>query len=162
MLFGSKEPAKPVQKKTVQAEAAKTVDVSNLAHTSYDVLIGKNTVINGNISVQGCTRIDGYIEGTLAVDNMLHVGEAGVIKAPVFAQNAIIAGTVFGNIVVKGRLQLTPTAKVTGNLKCGSLSIPDGAYFRGVSSGFDDGGELPAGSPKADVKTAEVTEETEA
>ena len=149
MLFGSKEPAKPVQKKAAQpVAAAKTIDVSNLASTSYDVLIGKNTVINGNISVQGCTRIDGYIEGTLAVDNMLHIGESGVVKAPIYARDAVIAGTVFGNIVCKGRLQLTTTAKVTGNLKCSSLSIPDGAYFRGTSSGFDDQGTLPEGTPQ--------------
>lgn len=142
MLFGSKE--EPVEESREVSSSIKAYgnDLASKGNVGYDVLIGKNTVINGNISVQGCTRIDGYIEGTLAVDNTLHVGEAGVIKAPIYAQNAVIAGTVFGNIVCKGRLQLTTTAKVTGNLKCSSLSIPDGAYFRGTSTGFDEG-ELP-------------------
>lgn len=146
MLFGSKN------NENTKVEGTNTSSFQNDAllksSAGYDVLIGKNTVINGNISVQGCTRIDGYIEGTLAVDNTLHVGEAGVIKAPIYAQNAVIAGTVFGNIVCKGRLQLTDTAKVTGNLKCASLVIPDGAYFRGSSSGFDEGAELPEGTPE--------------
>ncbi len=142
MLFGSKE--EPVEESREVSTTIKAYgnDLASKGNVGYDVLIGKNTVINGNISVQGCTRIDGYIEGTLAVDNTLHVGEAGVIKAPIYAQNAVIAGTVFGNIVCKGRLQLTTTAKVTGNLKCASLNIPDGAYFRGTSTGFDEG-ELP-------------------
>lgn len=142
MLFGSKEEHVEESKEASSALKAYGNDLSSKGNVGYDVLIGKNTVINGNISVQGCTRIDGYIEGTLAVDNTLHVGEAGVIKAPIYAQNAVIAGTVFGNIVCKGRLQLTTTAKVTGNLKCASLSIPDGAYFRGTSTGFEEG-ELP-------------------
>lgn len=147
MLFGSKEDIREEDKAVATAPKAYSSDPASKGNVGYDVLIGKNTVINGNISVQGCTRIDGYIEGTLAVDNTLHVGEAGVIKAPIYAQNAVIAGTVFGNIVCKGRLQLTNTAKVTGNLKCSSLIIPDGAYFRGTSSGFDEGGELPEGTP---------------
>lgn len=160
MLFGSKD-EESKELKTVADNSPKAYSNDGLGSKGgYDVLIGKNTVINGNISVKGCTRIDGYIEGTLAVDNMLHVGEAGVIKAPIYAQNAVIAGTVFGNIVCKGRLQLTNTAKVTGNLKCASLVIPDGAYFRGVSSGFDDGGELPEGTPTVAAATeATVTEE---
>ena len=142
MLFGSKEEPVEESKELASTPKAYSNDPALKCSAGYDVLIGKNTVINGNISVQGCTRIDGYIEGTLAVDNTLYVGEAGVIKAPIYAQNAIIAGTVFGNIVCKGRLQLTTTAKVTGNLKCASLNIPDGAYFRGTSTGFDEG-ELP-------------------
>ena len=147
-LFGSKdEPEEQESAVVATTPKAYSNDSGLKSSGGYDVLIGKNTVINGNISVQGCTRIDGYIEGTLAVDNTLHIGEAGVIKAPIYAQNAVIAGTVFGNIVCKGRLQLTNTAKVTGNLKCASLVIPDGAYFRGTSSGFDDGGELPEGTP---------------
>ena len=152
MLFGGKEEKKSVAKADVAKNAAPKAysndGLMGKGSTGYDVLIGKNTVINGNISVQGCTRIDGYIEGTLAVDNMLHIGESGVVKAPIFARDAVIAGTVFGNIVCKGRLQLTNTAKVTGNLKCASLSIPDGAYFRGSSSGFDDQGTLPEGTPQ--------------
>jgi len=142
MLFGSKDESKNESKAVVNTSKAYSNDSANRGNEGYDVLIGKNTVINGNISVHGCTRIDGYIEGTLAVDDTLYVGEAGVIKAPIYAHNAIIAGTVFGNIICKERLQLTCTAKVTGNLKCASLSIPDGAYFRGNSSGFDEVGEL--------------------
>lgn len=149
MLFGSRDDEEErIQQEKPVSPKVYSNDPATRGNVAYDVLIGKNTVINGNISVQGCTRIDGYIEGTLAVDNTLHVGEAGVIKAPIYAQNAVIAGTVFGNIVCKGRLQLTDTAKVTGNLKCSSLIIPDGAYFRGTSSGFDESAELPEGTPQ--------------
>lgn len=30
----------------------------------YEVIISQNTAINGNISINGCTRIDGVIDGT--------------------------------------------------------------------------------------------------
>lgn len=49
----------------------------------YEVLIGKNTAINGNININGCTRIDGVIDGTLAVDSDLFIGETGDRKSVV-------------------------------------------------------------------------------
>ena len=97
----------------------------------YEVLIGKNTAINGNININGCTRIDGVIDGTLAVDSDLFIGETGVIRATVYAQNAHISGTVTGNIVCRGRLELLSTAKINGDIKCGTLIIAEGAEFNG-------------------------------
>lgn len=97
----------------------------------YEVLIGKNTAINGNININGCTRIDGVIDGTLAVDSDLFIGETGVIRATVYAQNANISGTVIGNIVCRGRLELMTTAKISGDIKCGTLVIAEGAEFNG-------------------------------
>ncbi len=97
----------------------------------YEVLIGKNTAINGNININGCTRIDGVIDGTLAVDSDLFIGETGIIRATVYAQNAHISGTVTGNIVCRGRLELLSTARISGDIKCGTLVIAEGAEFNG-------------------------------
>lgn len=104
----------------------------------YEVLISQNTVINGNINIKGFTRIDGTVDGTIAVDSDLFIGETGNIKASIYAQNAVIAGTIHGNIACKGRLELMSKAKVIGNIKCGVLVVAEGAVFRGESSGFED------------------------
>lgn len=104
----------------------------------YEVIIGPNSSINGNICINGCTRIDGRIEGTLAVDNDLYIGEAGKIRATVYAQNATISGEISGNITCKDRLELTSTAKVFGDIKCTILVIAEGAIFRGKSAGFEN------------------------
>lgn len=103
----------------------------------YEVIISQNTAINGNISINGCTRIDGVIDGTLAVDNDLFIGESGNIRATVYAKNATISGQVTGNITCKEKLQLTSNAKVFGDIKCQTLVIAEGAIFRGKCGGFD-------------------------
>lgn len=103
----------------------------------YEVVIGKNTAINGNININGCTRIDGVIDGTLAVDNDLFVGESAVLRASVYAQNANIAGTVTGNIVCRGRLEFTSTARVNGDIKCGRIVVAEGAEFNGKCSSIE-------------------------
>ena len=104
----------------------------------YEVIISQNTAINGNISINGCTRIDGVIDGTLAVDNDLFIGESGNIRATVYAKNATISAQVTGNISCKARLELTSNAKVFGDIKCTTLIIAEGAIFRGKCAGFED------------------------
>ena len=104
----------------------------------YEVIISQNTAINGNISINGCTRIDGVIDGTLAVDNDLFIGESGNIRATVYAKNATISGQVTGNISCKERLELTSNAKVFGDIKCTTLTIAEGAVFRGKCAGFEN------------------------
>ena len=103
----------------------------------YEVIISQNTAINGNISINGCTRIDGVIDGTLAVDSDLFIGESGNIRATVYAKNATISGQVTGNISCKERLELTSNAKVFGDIKCTTLIIAEGAIFRGKCAGFE-------------------------
>ena len=104
----------------------------------YEVIISQNTAINGNISINGCTRIDGVIDGTLAVDSDLFIGESGNISATVYAKNATISGQVTGNISCKERLELTSNAKVFGDIKCTTLIIAKGAVFRGKCAGFEN------------------------
>lgn len=120
----------------------------------YEVLISQNTIINGNINIKGFTRIDGTVDGTIAVDSDLFIGETGNIKATIYAQNAVIAGTVTGNVSCKGRLELMSKAKLYGNIKCGVLVISEGAIFRGESSGFEDQkayeGDKGAETPEAE------------
>lgn len=126
----AKTPPKPtlLPKKTIKKEIRKM---------DYEVIISQNTAINGNISINGCTRIDGVIDGTLAVDNDLFIGESGNIRATVYAKNATISGQVTGNITCKEKLQLTSNAKVFGDIKCQTLVIAEGAIFRGKCGGFD-------------------------
>ena len=102
----------------------------------YEVIIS-----NGNININGCTRIDGVIDGTLAVDSDLFIGETGNIRATVYALNATIDGAVSGNIACKGRLELKSSAKVIGDIKCNTLVIAEGALFIGKCSRIEDDGE---------------------
>lgn len=126
----TKEETKPVKQTKLPKKETRRMD--------YEVIISQNTAINGNISINGCTRIDGVIDGTLAVDNDLFIGESGNIRATVYAKNATISGQVNGNITCKEKLQLTNTARVLGDIKCQTLIIAEGATFRGKCGGFEN------------------------
>ena len=96
-----------------------------------ETLIGHTTSLKGSLTSSGALRIDGEFEGDLATTADLIIGEAGKVKATVSAKNAMIAGSVTGNMDVKEKLELMPSARVIGDLKVGTLIIGEGAIFKG-------------------------------
>lgn len=96
-----------------------------------ETLIGHTTSVNGSLISNGALRIDGEFEGDIATTSDLIVGEAGKVKATVSAKNVMVAGSVTGNMDVKEKLELMPSAKVYGDLKVGTLIIGEGAVFKG-------------------------------
>ena len=96
-----------------------------------ETLIGPTTSIKGSLISSGALRIDGQFEGELATTADIIVGEAGRITANVGAKNAIVAGTVTGNMDIGNKLELMATAKIIGDIKVGSLIIGEGAVFKG-------------------------------
>lgn len=155
--LGGKPALLPEQKPEVKAEMNKKMQTTAMLpgqimqkefrKMDYEVIISQNTAINGNININGCTRIDGVIDGTLAVDSDLFIGESGNIRAAVYAKNATISGQVTGNISCKERLELTSKAKVFGDIKCQTLIIAEGAVFRGKCAGLENAESYEGAEP---------------
>ena len=72
--------------------------------------------------------------------NRLRVGDKAKIKASIEAKDSSISGEVTGNIKIKGFLELTTTARITGDVEAGMLSIEKGAQINGRIS---MGGQAP-------------------
>ena len=96
-----------------------------------ETLIGPSTSIKGTLTSSGALRIDGQFEGELTTTADIIVGEAGRVTANVGAKNAIVAGTVTGNMDIGNKLELMSTAKIIGDIKVSSLIIGEGAIFKG-------------------------------
>lgn len=124
----------------------------------YEVVISKNTFINGDTTITGKTRIDGTIEGNLTVDSDLLVGETGLIKAKIIVKNAIICGTIEGDLLCRGRLQLNSTARVTGDIKTHVLVVAEGAALRGTFSEIEPEEVAEPETNQATTVGAPVTE----
>jgi cytoskeletal protein CcmA (bactofilin family) len=97
-----------------------------------ETLIGKDTQIKGAINAGGTIRIDGQVEGEVTTKGDIIVGETGIIKALLRARNATVAGTVHGNTEIMDKLELSPSAKLYGDIKTGILIIGEGAVFKGA------------------------------
>lgn len=99
--------------------------------SQVESIIGVNTAVKGTLSSSGALRIDGQFDGEVSLTADLIVGETGRVVAQISAKNALIAGSVTGNMDIESKLELLPSAKVIGDLQVGTLIIGEGAVFKG-------------------------------
>lgn len=87
-------------------------------------LIGIHSRFKGEIESKWALRVDGIIEGNIAVDWIV-IGEKAQINGNINARGVVVCGRVEGNIKDKGQ--------VLGEVYTPKLSISEGAIFDGRS-----------------------------
>ena len=97
-------------------------------------IIGKGTMIEGTMTIEGSTRIDGMISGKLISNDVVTIGPTGEVKAEVKAKSIIVGGRVQGNLEAEEKIELQSKAELRGDLVAKSLLIEHGAVFHGSSN----------------------------
>ena len=93
--------------------------------------IGASMSIKGEIRTQEELFVDGDVEGVLESKSLLTVGPNGKVRANIKAREAIIFGTVKGNVDVTEKVAIRDNGSVVGDIRTAGISIDDGAYFKG-------------------------------
>lgn len=96
-----------------------------------NIIIGMNAKVEGVISTQDSTRVDGILEGKILSESFVIVGESGTVTGDILAVEILVAGTVYGNLTAKERIELTSTGRVLGDMVTKALVVDDGASFNG-------------------------------
>jgi cytoskeletal protein CcmA (bactofilin family) len=100
--------------------------------------LGKDSYFEGKLALKHSLRIDGKIKGRLETTESLTVGREGEIQGDeIKVKNAVIGGTVIGNIVATGKITLEANSVFRGEMKTKKLVIHDGAVFEGHCSMSD-------------------------
>ena len=100
--------------------------------TNSSNVIGKGTVLEGNIETAGNIRIEGKIIGNLKSKSKVALGNSSMVDGNVSAQNADVEGTVKGKVEIGDMLVLKSTATVHGDISTGKLVVEPGAVFNGT------------------------------
>ena len=133
-------------------------------------LIGKGAECDGDFSASGSARVDGCINGNVMVTGTLIVGVTGSINGDISAQATIIGGEVIGNVTASERTELTPTARVIGDINTDIIVIDEKAIFQGgCNMNQETGSKRPkpaaravrAGKKSAKEAIAEALKEVE-
>jgi cytoskeletal protein CcmA (bactofilin family) len=95
-----------------------------------DSLIGKETIMSGNLESKGSIRIDGSFHGDISAQNLI-IGEEALVQARIKCSDAVLAGRVEGNINAEGKLDIRATGVLIGDATVGSLTVEDGAVMTG-------------------------------
>ncbi|HBX43326.1 MAG TPA: polymer-forming cytoskeletal protein [Deltaproteobacteria bacterium] len=101
--------------------------------TRLETVIGSDSTIRGELTIQGTVRVDGTVEGDIRADWVI-VGETGKIRGNVQARAMVVGGKVEGNIDASEIVELKDKAQVFGEICAAKLAMSEGALFDGQSS----------------------------
>ena len=117
MLFGKKKP-------TPASSSSPTV-------ARVTTVLGPGINWKGDLRGKGGVRIEGTLEGEIAVRGLVIIGETGRVTCETFkADTVIVAGAVNGEIMAE-KLEIRATGRVYGDVTTQSFSTEEGAFLRG-------------------------------
>lgn len=108
-------------------------------------LIGKGTVIKGDVESSGDIRVDGRLIGSLKCNGKIVVGQTGIVEGDMTCKQADISGVIKGVLKCEELTALKSTCKVEIDLFTKQLLIEVGAVFTG---------KCQMTQPSANVQTA--------
>ena len=119
-------------------------DVSTTGNLELNGKVAGNVHANGKLTISGeimgdSTAAEVYAEsaritGEVRSQGSVKIGQSTVVIGNIFANGAVVAGAVKGDIDVRGPVILDTTAIVMGNIKSQSVQINNGAVIEGMCS----------------------------
>ena len=126
------------------------------SHMVVDALIGPQVVIRGDVVFSGGLYVEGRIEGKVLAEDgskaMLTLAEQGHIEGEVRAAVVVLSGRLDGDVHASERVELTPSARVNGNVHYQVVEMNAGAQLNGRLLHSAAMAALPA--PQAEAEQA--------
>jgi cytoskeletal protein CcmA (bactofilin family) len=104
---------------------------SSNGDNSSSCVIAPGTKIEGNFQSAENVRLDGAVIGEFSCEKKLVVGKDGRVEGNIHARDAVVMGTVIGDLFISGLLQLDKTAVINGNITTVAISVEEGARYDG-------------------------------
>lgn len=99
-------------------------------------IIAEGTRLEGKIVLDMISRINGVLVGEVhgKPGSKLILTETGIVEGDIFADQLIVDGFVRGNIISQGKVTVSRTGRVVGNIQAPTIELEFGAYFEGRCS----------------------------
>jgi len=108
---------------------------ATIGSTPITSLVSHDMAVQGDILFEGGLRIDGHVAGNVlgreSGRGLLVLSEKGTIAGRVKVHDAVINGTIEGDLEVEHFLELQAGARVTGNITYSQLRMDCGATVQG-------------------------------
>lgn len=112
-----------------QSSAAAKAGANAARKPSAPSLISADLRITGDLNSSGDIHVEGIVEGDIR-SAQLTIGEGAEVRGAIVAEQVRVCGLVLGQIQAH-RVELTKTARVTGDITHELLSIEAGAFVDG-------------------------------
>ncbi len=96
-----------------------------------ETILAEDIDFTGELKFKEPLMIKGRFSGQIKAASALYIGENAEIEATIEADMISSKGRIQGNISAKKRIELSSTARVTGDITCPELVIESGAVYDG-------------------------------
>jgi len=118
--------------------------------------ISQGCLIEGNITVSGCLKIEGKINGDITCDKDIIIGETAEVDGNITTVNLQIAGLFKGNANISGECLISSTGVVYGDLIVDTLNVNGGANVNGSISMKSEEGENESETEEIEKKPVKI------
>jgi len=94
-------------------------------------IVAKDMTIVGNLETEGVVRIEGRVKGTVRAGAQVLIGQGAQLEGDLHTKEAVVGGDVIGSIHATERVELQPTASVTGNITSPRIAVLEGGKVSG-------------------------------
>lgn len=123
------------------------------------MVVARDITLAGQISKCDTLIVEGAVEGMRYDGQSLEVAEGGAFNGSIEVDSAEIAGTFEGVMVVRGRLSVRPTGRITGTVRYGEIEINAGGQINGELQGMQPAApRISMAAPSASSADEEMDE----
>lgn len=122
-------------------------------------IISAETKISGRIEGSEDVAVEGHVEGSILLSEVLHIAASGFVQGEARAREVRIDGVFVGDLQADERVLLSATARVKGNIITPLLDMADGAQLAGELAIGDldaEGSTTPRGTTPVTRATSQV------
>lgn len=101
---------------------------------SFTSHIGIGTLLEGRLEGAGNYLVEGEVAGDGDINGVLVLAAGAYWMGDVTADYVRVAGKINGNVTARAKIDLAPTAVVTGDLTSPVIAIAEGAVYEGSIS----------------------------
>jgi cytoskeletal protein CcmA (bactofilin family) len=94
--------------------------------------IGASILMKGDVTSSENMTVAGRVEGDITVRaHALVVAAGGTVRGNIVARDVVVHGEVLGTITAEGRVEVSATGFVRGDIKAPRMMLSEGATLRG-------------------------------
>ncbi|MCL2126734.1 MAG: polymer-forming cytoskeletal protein [Treponema sp.] len=102
-----------------------------LEDEDFDTILSPDIDFSGKLNFEKPFLIRGRVSGEISAKGLLVIDEEAVVNADIDASRVIIRGYVKGDVVATGRVEVTVTGKLVGNVTAPEIFMETGCVFNG-------------------------------
>ena len=125
------------------------------AGADYPTTIGADASFKGQLNFEKGARLLGKFEGEITTKGQILIAEGAEFSGEARSGDIRVEGKVNGNLHAGGKVQLTASSRLEGDVQAGRLEVAEGAVLVGrVSIGAKGDGQAPGVVKQASAAVA--------